>query len=131
MRAWAEHLAAAGLTVPLPRLPGHGTRWQDANRTPLAGLVRRARARLRPGCAAGATRVFVMGLSMGGTLALRLAEQRGDDVAGLVRGQPVAVHDPQGRRAAAGRALVVPSFPPIGNDIKKPGRSSRPTTGCR
>jgi carboxylesterase len=25
MRPWAEHLAAAGLSVRLPRLPGHGT----------------------------------------------------------------------------------------------------------
>src|SRR4051794_10652850 len=32
MRPWAEALAAAGLTVRLPRLPGHGTRWQGANK---------------------------------------------------------------------------------------------------
>ena len=33
MRPWAEHLAAAGYSVRVPRLPGHGTSWQDANRT--------------------------------------------------------------------------------------------------
>ena len=33
MRPWAEHLAAAGHTVRLPRLPGHGTTWQEMNRT--------------------------------------------------------------------------------------------------
>ena len=33
VRPWGEHLAAAGLSVSVPRLPGHGTRWQDANRT--------------------------------------------------------------------------------------------------
>ena len=33
LRPWAEHLAAAGMTVRLPRLPGHGTRWQDLNDT--------------------------------------------------------------------------------------------------
>ena len=32
LHAWGEQLAAAGLTVRVPRLPGHGTRWQDANR---------------------------------------------------------------------------------------------------
>ena len=30
---WARHLAAAGHTVAAPRLPGHGTRWQDLNAT--------------------------------------------------------------------------------------------------
>src|SRR5579875_2853460 len=33
MRGWGEALAAAGLTVRVPLLPGHGTRWQDANRS--------------------------------------------------------------------------------------------------
>ena len=33
LRPWAEFLAAAGLTVSLPRLPGHGTTWQEMNRT--------------------------------------------------------------------------------------------------
>src|SRR4029078_12040966 len=29
LRGWADYLAAQGLTVSLPRLPGHGTTWQD------------------------------------------------------------------------------------------------------
>ena len=33
MRGWADHLVQAGYSVRLPLLPGHGTRWQDANRT--------------------------------------------------------------------------------------------------
>ena len=33
LRPWAEHLAAAGYTVRVPRLPGHGTTWQEMNRT--------------------------------------------------------------------------------------------------
>jgi DNA-binding beta-propeller fold protein YncE len=33
LRPWADYLAAAGLTVSLPRLPGHGTTWRDGNRT--------------------------------------------------------------------------------------------------
>ena len=32
LRPWAEYLAAAGLTVCLPRLPGHGTTWQEMAR---------------------------------------------------------------------------------------------------
>ena len=33
MRPWAEHLAGAATRCALPRLPGHGTRWQDMNTT--------------------------------------------------------------------------------------------------
>src|ERR1700685_394618 len=33
LRPWAEYLADQGLTVSLPRLPGHGTTWQDLART--------------------------------------------------------------------------------------------------
>src|SRR5579875_1881715 len=33
LRPWAEFLAEAGLTVSLPRLPGHGTTWQEMSRT--------------------------------------------------------------------------------------------------
>ena len=72
MRPWAEHLAAAGLTVTAPRLPGHGTRWQDMNKTRWEdwyGELERAFDDLRARCDS----VFVMGLSMGGTLTLRLA----------------------------------------------------------
>ena len=73
MRPWAEHLAAAGHTVSLPRLPGHGTRWEDLQLTRWPdwyGEVDNAFRALRSRC----DQVFVMGLSMGGTLSLRLAE---------------------------------------------------------
>ena len=33
VRPWAQALADDGLTVRLPLLPGHGTRWQDLNDT--------------------------------------------------------------------------------------------------
>ena len=33
LRPWAEYLAAAGLSVSLPRLPGHGTTWHEMART--------------------------------------------------------------------------------------------------
>jgi len=33
LRPWGDHLAAEGFTVRCPLLPGHGTRWQDLNRT--------------------------------------------------------------------------------------------------
>jgi carboxylesterase len=107
MRPWAEHLAGAGFTVSAPRLPGHGTSVQDMNTTRFEdwyGEVARVFDELRSRCST----VFAMGLSMGGTLVLRLAELRGSEVAGLVI-------------VNASLAKVVPSFPGIGSDIKKPG----------
>ena len=120
IRPWAEHLAAAGLTVSAPRLPGHGTRWQDMNRTRFPdwyGELERAFDDLRARCAS----VFVMGLSMGGTLALRLAELRADQVAGLVVVNASLATDRKDARLAPLLSKVVPSFPGIASDIKKPG----------
>lgn len=86
MRGLAEAFGAAGFTVELPLLPGHGTElahmlttdWDDwstavdAAYSDLAGRTER---------------VFVAGLSMGGTLTLWLAEQH-PEVAGLVLVNP-------------------------------------------
>jgi carboxylesterase len=120
MRPWAEHLSAAGLTVLAPRLPGHGTRWQDMNRTRFSdwyGELERAFDDLRGRC----EQVFAMGLSMGGTLSLRLAEERGDQVAGLVLVNPSLSTERKDVKLAPLLAKVVPSMPGVGSDIKKPG----------
>jgi len=120
MRPWAEHLAAAGHTVSLPRLPGHGTRWQEMNLTRWQDWyaeVDRALTDLQSRC----EQVFVMGLSMGGTLAIRLAEQRPDDVAGLVLVNPSLLTTRPDRHALPLLSLLVPSIKPVGSDIKKPG----------
>ncbi len=121
MRPWAEHLAEAGLTVRLPRLPGHGSTWQDMAVTTWDdwyGEVERSFAELSAAC----QQVFVMGLSMGGSLALRLAEQHGDAVAGLVLVNP-AVHS-ENKAMALLPVLkhLVPSLKGIGNDIAMPGQ---------
>lgn len=120
LRPWAEHLAAAGLTVDLPRLAGHGTSWQEMNLTRWEdwyGTVDRALSRLAARC----DQVFVMGLSMGGTLALRLAEQRGDEISGLVLVNPSLLTKRLDRHLLPALRMVVPSWPSIASDIKKPG----------
>lgn len=120
MRPWAEHLAAAGLTVSAPRLPGHGTRWQDMNRTRWQdwyGELERAFDDLRARCES----VFVMGLSMGGTLSLRLAEQRPDQVAGLVLVNASIASQDKRMKALPVLKHVLPSLPGIASDIKKDG----------
>ena len=120
MRPWAEHLSAAGLSVVAPRLPGHGTRWQDMNRTRFSDWyaeVERGFDQLRSRC----DQVFAMGLSMGGTLVLRLAEQRGEQVAGIVVVNASLATERRDAKALRLLSRVVPSRPGIGSDIKKPG----------
>ena len=121
-RPWAEYLAEAGLSVWLPRLPGHGTTWQDMARTRWEDWyaeVDRAFDELR----AHSDEIFVMGLSMGGCLALRLAERRGPSVSGLVLVNPSLTGDTPLLKLAPALKLVVPSLKGIASDIKKEGSS--------
>jgi carboxylesterase len=120
LRTWAEYLADHGLAVSLPLLPGHGTTWHDMARTTAADWyaeVERALAALRAQC----SEVFVMGLSLGGCLALRLAEIHGPDVSGLVLVNPSLAPDTKLFLLAPLLKYVVPSLPGVGSDIKKPG----------
>ena len=120
LRPWAEYLAAAGLSVSLPRLPGHGTTWQEMARTRWEDWyaeVDRAFDELQASC----DEMFVMGLSMGGCLALRLAELRGDAIRGLVLVNPSITADTKLFMLAPVLKLVVPSLKGIASDVKKPG----------
>lgn len=116
---WGRHLVEAGFRVVVPRLPGHGTRWQDLNHTRWPDWfeeVRRAYASLAAEC----DQVFAAGLSVGGALSLRLAEVT-PQVAGVVVVNPSL--GTQRRDAAFARYLApfVPAFPGIVNDIARPG----------
>jgi carboxylesterase len=120
LRPWADYLAGAGLTVSLPRLPGHGTTWQEMGRTRWQDWyaeIDRACEELR----GHATEIFAMGISMGACLALLLAERRGDGVAGLVLVNPSITADTKLFLLAPVLKLVVPSLKGISSDIKKDG----------
>jgi carboxylesterase len=120
MRAWAEHLAAAGFTVRLPRLPGHGTTWQELNRTRFEdwyATVDSTLTELLERC----SKVVVAGLSMGGTLVTRLAEERPGDVSGLMLVNPAYRADDWRLAALPVVKHLVPSLPAIGNDVRKEG----------
>ncbi len=120
MRPWGEHLADRGYTVRIPRLPGHGTTWQEMNDTRWEdwySCVDAAFRELHQTC----ERVVVCGLSMGGALALQLAQEHGPRISGLVLvNAAVKIDDP--------RTLLLPvlkhvvgSLAGVGNDVKKPG----------
>ncbi|GLY69857.1 alpha/beta hydrolase [Amycolatopsis taiwanensis] len=120
MRSWAEYLAARDFTVRAPLLPGHGTTWQELNRTRWPDwylAVREELLSLRETC----SRVFVCGQSMGGTLALRLAEEFGEQIAGLVLVNPSVMTQRWDAKLLPLLSRVLPSVPGIGSDIAKPG----------
>ena len=120
MRPWAEALSAAGLTVVAPRLPGHGTRWQDMSKTRWSdwyGEIERSFDDLRGRCSS----VFAMGLSMGGTQVLRLAEQRSGQVAGVVVVNASLASERKDLKFAPLLSKVIPAMPGVGSDIKKDG----------
>jgi carboxylesterase len=121
LRPWGEYLAEQGLTVSCPRLPGHGTRWQDMNLTRWEDWYAEA-DRAFESLRRQVDHVFVMGLSMGGTLTLRLAEQHPGEITGLVLVNPSLLTQNPMAKLAPALKYVVPSTKGLSNDIKKPGQ---------
>ena len=127
LRPWADYLVEQGMTVSLPRLPGHGTTWQDMTKTGWTDWyaeVDRALNVLAGQC----EQIFLTGISMGACLALRLAEQYGADVTGTpIRGlalvNPSLAPDTKLFLLAPVLKYVIRSLPGIASDIKKPGVS--------
>ena len=119
MRALGEHLSEAGVSVVAPRLPGHGTTWQDlAGRTheEWVTAVEDAHDRLAETC----DEIFVVGLSFGAALAVDFAARHPTQVRGLVLlASYIHSKDPRRFLAPAVR-LVVQSLPGVGNDIADP-----------
>lgn len=120
MRPWAEFLVRHGYSVRLPLLPGHGTHWRDLASTDWRDWYDTALAAFRE-LQSSCDQVFVCGLSMGGTLTLRLAQELGDEVAGIAVVNPLVHRMPRGSAFAPALHFVVPSIPGIGNDISKAG----------
>ena len=120
MRPFGEHLAAEGFGVAVPRLPGHGTDWREMNTTRWQdwyAVLDNELERLRK----EHDHVFVAGLSMGGCLVLRLAEQHDTDISGVIVVNPSVRTDDKRAVLLPVLQRLVPSFPGISNDIKKPG----------
>lgn len=120
LRPWAEYLAERGLTVSLPLLPGHGTRWEDMQLTGWQDWYAEVDRELRA-LVERSEQVFVAGLSMGGALALRLAAKHGDAVSGVVVVNPAnKVHGLSAYALPVARHLVR-TTKGIASDIAKEG----------
>lgn len=119
---WGRHLAEQGFAVSVPLLPGHGTTWQEMCTTTYADYDHALEEEFDT-LAARSDVVVVGGLSMGGCLALSLAERRPADVAGLVLVNPAVASTNKQLLAVPLLKHLVKAMPAIGDDIKKPGVS--------
>ncbi|MGA8846682.1 MAG: alpha/beta fold hydrolase, partial [Nocardioides sp.] len=120
MKPWGEHLAALGYGVAVPRLPGHGTTWKDLNQHRFDDFYGEI-ARVFDQLCLDHDAVVVGGLSMGGSLALRVAADHPDRVAGVMVVNPAVATKRLDVKLLPLLKHLVPSFPAIANDIKKPG----------
>lgn len=132
-RPLGQALARYGFCVEVPRLPGHGTHWMDMLNTRYfdwRGEVERVLDRLL----SQGKRVALIGLSMGGTIAVDLAGARPEDVAALV---PInaTILDREGLLVKYAHVVerVIPVAPAaaaglVKNDAAKPGVEERAYT---
>ncbi|GGA80101.1 alpha/beta hydrolase [Ornithinibacillus halotolerans] len=119
MRYIGERIAKSGYTVYGPRLTGHGTHPEDMERASYKdwiATVEGALEKLKETCST----IFVVGLSMGGTLALYLAENH-PNIAGIM---PINAAINMSEFATYYQGLKEEGarfVPGIGSDIKKEG----------
>lgn len=124
VRGWGRALAAAGYAVSAPLLPGHATSWQDLNTKRWGDWyseVALAFDKLRADC----DQVVVGGLSMGGGLVLRLAAERGRELAGVMVVNPAVNIARLDVKLLPVLKHVLASTPGIASDIKKAGVEER------
>ena len=130
LRPLAEQLAAAGFSVDVPRLPGHGTTWRDMMPTRYddwrAHVLSAAQA-----LAARTDRLLLFGLSMGATLVLDIASGGELAAAGVVTVN-AQILDREGLivKLAPFLEKILPVVPAkvaglTSNDIAKPGVSEQ------
>lgn len=121
MHFLGEYLAKqGGLTVVGPRLTGHGTSPKDMARSTAEQWIRDVEAglqTLRQKC----DKIFVTGLSMGGTLTLYLAAMYPDVFAGAIPINGAVFLNSTALAGLAYMAKAPEEVPGVGSDIKKPG----------
>jgi len=119
IRPWAEGLHSHGFTVKVPRLPGHGTTWEEMNGTnwqdwfsevEMAFLELKKRYR----------RIFIAGFSMGGALSIRLTSKWSREIEGLILINPSIGDDRAFMKLVPVLKYLVPSIKGRGTDVARP-----------
>ena len=121
LRPLAQAVAAEGYTVELPLLPGHGTAVEDMIPTRWSDYVAAAEAAYSD-LARRCDAVAVVALSMGGTLACRLAEHH-PEIVGMVLVNPFVDPPAESFREVLQGILDTGTevAPGVGSDIAKEG----------
>lgn len=119
LRALGEDLAARGLSVAGPRLPGHGTTWQDLDTRSSSEWIDSVETAFAD-LSSRTEETFLVCLSFGAALGLDFAARHPEQVAGIITlAGMVFTKDPR-RFLAPVIAKVVRSIPGVGNDIADP-----------
>ncbi len=113
-------LYKAGFNVEGPRLAGHGTKWEDLNHVKYADWINDAEKGLKK-LQDRADKIFVAGLSMGGTLSLYLAEKHPEIYGVVLINHAILLHDWRVPLLPVIKYFVK-SAPAIGSDIKDPSK---------
>jgi carboxylesterase len=134
LRELAERLLVQkGFSVELPRLPGHGTSVRDMARTRYTDWRAHVESTLAK-CRKRGSSVILVGFSMGGTIALDVAAEVGDEIKGVVtinapieRAGVQAIFAPLLARLPVVGRLPLPAAAAglTKNDTKRPGVDER------
>ena len=119
VRPWALGMHSAGYTISVPRVAGHGTHWKDLNQTTWQEMyesVQESLNRLQADC----ERVFVAGFSVGGALALRIAQKRGSEIEGLLLLNSSIYDDRKLLKLLPVMKYFFPALKSSGSDIAQP-----------
>lgn len=119
---WGQALASYGHTVRIPLLPGHGTRWPDLNRVTWHDWYNTLSEQLDE-LLTCCDQVVVAGQSLGGALALRLAQERSPDIAGVMVANPAVLLTSPEIKLVPFLQHFLPAVPGVAGDIKQPGQA--------
>jgi len=116
MRPAGEYFHKKGFTVLCPRLAGHGTSEEELDRCSFYDWISSAESALNY-LAQKVQKVYVLGLSMGGLLALKLASVHRDIEKVIVIASPLYLTGENGLFVSACR---IPLFRMLVRSVKKP-----------